>query len=269
VQGFTQAMQPIARDVKIQVEFDPAQVERYRLLGYENRAIADHKFRDDTVDAGEVNAGHQVTALYEIVRTAGSGPVATARVRYKPPFAVDRGALDSQAGVEAEKAVEIERSVGTGAIQSSFAATSPGYRRAVLVAQFAELLRRSVHARGDSVDELLDETTKLEPELRDPDFTEFLGLVKLAAPQLKALAASETDELRVLLEQLCELHFQEGQVELLAEDGDEEKNAPVLESLREEIARLEQTVRELLQDRYLPPTEPEPLRELGYGGEDR
>jgi len=57
----------IAKDVKIQVEFNPAQVKAYRLIGYENRRLNDEDFNDDTVDAGELGAGHSVTALYEIV----------------------------------------------------------------------------------------------------------------------------------------------------------------------------------------------------------
>jgi len=268
VQGFTQAMQPIARDVKIQVEFDPAQVESYRLLGYENRAIADHLFRDDKVDAGEVNAGHQVTALYELVRTSSaSGSLATVRVRYKSPFAVDRGVLTAQARLEAEKAVEIERSIGAGAILSSFAGASAGYRRSVLVAQFAELLKRSRHARGDSPDVLLKETVKLEAELRDPDFTEFLGLVKLATPQLKTLQANDTDELTTLLDRLSELHFEIGQLELLAEEGEQAEDAPVKEALEAEIEQLELAVRDLMQHRHAPQLDS--LEEIGYSDEDR
>ncbi|MBX3177559.1 MAG: VWA domain-containing protein [Candidatus Hydrogenedentes bacterium] len=66
-------LQTIAKDVKIQVEFNPARVSHYRLLGYENRALANRDFNDDTKDAGEIGAGHTVTALYEII-PAGSGP---------------------------------------------------------------------------------------------------------------------------------------------------------------------------------------------------
>jgi Ca-activated chloride channel family protein len=65
----------IAKDMKIQVEFNPAKVHAFRLLGYENRAIADHLFRDDTVDAGEIGSGHTVTALYELVLTGDELPV--------------------------------------------------------------------------------------------------------------------------------------------------------------------------------------------------
>ena len=64
---------PIAKDVKVQVEFNPAQVKQYRLIGYENRALAEEDFNNDAVDAGDMGAGHQVTALYEIMPTSGSG----------------------------------------------------------------------------------------------------------------------------------------------------------------------------------------------------
>ncbi len=57
----------IAKDVKIQVEFNPAKVQAYRLIGYENRALKDQDFNDDRKDAGEIGAGHSVTALYEII----------------------------------------------------------------------------------------------------------------------------------------------------------------------------------------------------------
>jgi Ca-activated chloride channel family protein len=96
----------IAHDVKIQVEFNPAYVSEYRLIGYENRALREEDFDNDAVDAGEIGAGHQVTALYEIVpagnrgwlpnrryetnqRPAGAGPdnneLAFLRLRYKLP----------------------------------------------------------------------------------------------------------------------------------------------------------------------------------------
>lgn len=63
----------VAKDVKLQVEFNPAVVSQYRLIGYENRALAEEDFANDAVDAGDVGAGHQVTALYEIVPVGASG----------------------------------------------------------------------------------------------------------------------------------------------------------------------------------------------------
>ncbi|MBS3821897.1 MAG: DUF3520 domain-containing protein, partial [Phycisphaerae bacterium] len=98
----------IAKDVKIQVEFNPAEVAGYRLIGYENRLLNDEDFNDDTKDAGEIGAGHTVTALYEVVPAgqdipggevddlryqseptlvpaAGSGELLTLKLRYKQP----------------------------------------------------------------------------------------------------------------------------------------------------------------------------------------
>ena len=63
----------IAKDVKIQVEFNPAQVSQYRLIGYENRALRNEDFNNDKVDAGDIGAGHQVTAIYEIVPAGRKG----------------------------------------------------------------------------------------------------------------------------------------------------------------------------------------------------
>jgi Ca-activated chloride channel family protein len=116
----------IAKDVKIQVEFNPAQVDSYRLLGYENRVMATRDFRDDTKDAGEIGAGHSVTALYEFVpangrqtapggeklkyqpQAAGAGgdvspELLTVKLRYKQPTA-DTSTEFSQALVDPHNA---------------------------------------------------------------------------------------------------------------------------------------------------------------------
>jgi len=75
VEQLSGTLQTIAKDVKIQVEFNPALVSHYRLIGYENRALANRDFNDDAKDAGEIGAGHTVTALYEIIpRGAGAAP---------------------------------------------------------------------------------------------------------------------------------------------------------------------------------------------------
>jgi Ca-activated chloride channel family protein len=78
----------IAKDVKLQVDFDPDAVERYRLVGYTNRVLADRDFADDTKDAGEIGSGHTVTALYEIEPAAEAEPAADVmrlKLRYKQP----------------------------------------------------------------------------------------------------------------------------------------------------------------------------------------
>jgi Ca-activated chloride channel family protein len=80
----TGTLQTIAKDVKIQVEFDPEKVDQYRLLGYENRAIADEDFRNHRVDGGEVGAGHTITALYKVkLNNEAAGDLGHITIRYK------------------------------------------------------------------------------------------------------------------------------------------------------------------------------------------
>jgi Ca-activated chloride channel homolog len=86
VRELTGTLVTIAKDVKVQLEFNPALVQSYRQIGYEDRALANKDFDDDTKDAGELGAGHSVTALYEIVpATSARGRVASLRLRYKQP----------------------------------------------------------------------------------------------------------------------------------------------------------------------------------------
>ena len=95
-ESLTGTLEVIARDAKIQIEFNPEVVAAYRLIGYENREVADRDFRNDYVDAGEVGAGHDVTALYELeLRDRARGPVGTVWVRYKDP--------------DSNRAVEVDR----------------------------------------------------------------------------------------------------------------------------------------------------------------
>ncbi len=121
-------LEVIAKDVKIQVEFDRKQIKSYRLLGYENRDIADQDFRNDKVDAGELGAGHTVTALYEIeLAETSDAPLVTVRLRAKKP----RG----------EKAVESVSELLPESILGSFANASDDFRFAVAVMAGAEILR--------------------------------------------------------------------------------------------------------------------------------
>lgn len=85
VDGLTGTLEVIAKDTKVQVTFDPRVVKSYRLVGYENRDVADADFTNDRVDAGELGAGHQVTALYELELTGEAGAVGTVAVRGARP----------------------------------------------------------------------------------------------------------------------------------------------------------------------------------------
>src|SRR5205814_8016310 len=91
----------IAKDVKAQVEFNPAKVESYRLIGYENRILAKEDFNDDKKDAGEIGAGHTVTALYELVPTGGDvqdnplkGPPPVDALKYQKSATITTGSAE-------------------------------------------------------------------------------------------------------------------------------------------------------------------------------
>ena len=146
----------IASDVKIQVEFNPAQVAEYRLVGYENRQLAREDFNNDQVDAGEIGAGHDVTALYELClvgmgcessdalryaaptpQAAGTGEIAFLKLRYKQP-GEDRSVLVEQ---------PIRR-------QDLRRQASESLRFAAAVAAYADLLRGGRNMSGFSWDQV-------------------------------------------------------------------------------------------------------------------
>ena len=105
VEGLTGTLFAIAKDVKIQVDFNPAKVAGYRLLGYENRKLRDEDFHNDAVDAGEIGAGHTVTALYEIVPIGIKLPATVDKSRYDTPQRAvsEGGTLPELAGSESDE----------------------------------------------------------------------------------------------------------------------------------------------------------------------
>lgn len=144
VENLTGTLQVIAKDAKIQVEFNPETVSRFRLLGYENRRLAHEDFRDDTVDAGEVGAGHSVTALYEIkLHENANGNLATVSIRHENP---DTGDV-----------TEVNRSISTDALKDSFEETTSAFQLSASVAEFAEILRGSFWAQEGNL-EIVRET---------------------------------------------------------------------------------------------------------------
>jgi Ca-activated chloride channel family protein len=167
-------LEVIAQDVKLQVDFDPAQVKRYRLVGYENRAIADKDFRNDTVDAGEIGSGHTVTALYEVELAPGAGAgLCTVRVRAKAPR-----------GVEAsERAFPFPAS----ALAERFDGASRDLRFATAVMGAAEVFRQSPHARDWNYDALVEIATSAAGDA--PERREFVSLLEQARPVMRAVAA--------------------------------------------------------------------------------
>ena len=243
VERFTSAMIPIASDVKVQVDFDATQVARYRLLGYENRAIADKDFRNDAVDAGELGSGHQVVALYELELLANDDPagsLATVRVRWKAPKVARQDPLEVDV-------TEIEHAVLRAQGVVAFGSASPGYRRSVLVAQFAEFLRRSEHARLDSFALLEEEATRLAGEIRDPDFDEFRGLVKKAFGLGLQLELLGRDQLRLTLEEYKRYLYLRAQIETIDELRQKFDNDR-LQRIRDRNDELEDLIRDLIYE---------------------
>jgi Ca-activated chloride channel family protein len=160
-------LQVIALDAKIQVEFNPDVVSRYRLIGFENRAIEDEAFRDDKVDAAEIGAGHSVTALYEIKpHTETSGEIATVHLRWEDP--------------NTEKVHELSETFSTNQMEDNFYLTVPYFQMDVLVAEFAEILRNSFWAQDSSFDQVYEYALELSDRFELAEFYEFIELVEIA-----------------------------------------------------------------------------------------
>jgi Ca-activated chloride channel homolog len=138
----------IAKDVKIQVEFNPAKVAGYRLIGYENRLLADRDFDDDKKDAGEIGAGHSVTALYEIVpagQKVDNGGIELKYSKYEPTGASFGGELATVKLRYKEPDGETSKLLSMGVLDNAVAveAASEDLRFAAAVVQFGLVLRDS------------------------------------------------------------------------------------------------------------------------------
>lgn len=177
----------VAKDVKLQVEFNPTYVNGYRLIGYENRVMDATDFNDDTKDGGEIGAGHSVVALYEIIPT-GSGDalelryqtgsvtpekkaekseyddeMALVKVRYKEPES-DKSGLEEHAVIYADTVLD---------------EASDNMKFAGLVAEFAMILGRSEHLGNGSIDDVLEGCKDLIGN--DEYRIEFASLVRMIA----------------------------------------------------------------------------------------
>ena len=169
VENLTGTLQVIALDSKVQVDFNPDVVSRYRLLGYENRRVDDADFRNDQVDAGEVGAGHSVTALYEIkLHPEAQGELANVFIRYEDP--------------DSREVIELSRAFNTEQLAASFEQSAPTFRLAAVVAELAEILRESYWALDGSLETLAQtaaDVQRLFPE--DADVAELVHLIKQAS----------------------------------------------------------------------------------------
>ena len=167
--NLTSTLEVLGIDAKAQVTFDPQYVSTYKLLGYENRALADDQFRDDTVDGGEIGTGHSATALYEVELTEGaqtSATIGSVALRWKQP-----GSLE---------AVEISRDITGDDIAATYEETGPRFRLATAAAMFAAALLNPT-TPPVAWDQLAAEADQVAGQLNgDADVTELAELIRRA-----------------------------------------------------------------------------------------
>jgi Ca-activated chloride channel family protein len=145
----------IAKDVKTQVEFNPAKVSAYRLIGYENRLLRTQDFHDDRKDAGDVGAGHAVTAIYELIPAGVEVPGSRVDDLKYQPTPPSTNAVDELLTIKVRyKAPDgdtsklLSRVVRTASAHDALATTSIDYRWAAAIAGFGMMLRASPY-RGN------------------------------------------------------------------------------------------------------------------------
>jgi Ca-activated chloride channel family protein len=186
----------VAKDVKIQIEFNPAKVQEYRLIGYENRILAREDFNDDTKDAGEMGSGHRVTALYELVTFKEGEPGAISpsvqgtpavdplvfqqstvipsddmlvfKLRYKKP------------GDGAETSILISERLSEKTVLKSLSEQGDDYRFASAVAEFGMLLRDSPYKGSSTWKSAMDRARQAKGQDHEGYRAEFVKLVEMA-----------------------------------------------------------------------------------------
>ena len=144
VNNLTGTLQLIAKDAKIQVDFNPAIVSQYRLLGYENRNVADQDFRNNKVDGGEIGSGHTVTALYEVKMKSNyaiEDKIAQVTLRFRD--------------MDDNTVKELNKSVYANDVKQNFTQSSASFKLAAAVAEYAEILKNSYFAQDGKFDNVM------------------------------------------------------------------------------------------------------------------
>ena len=182
VNEFGGTLYTVAKDVKLQLEFNPQYVKEYRLVGYENRTLANEDFEDDKKDAGEIGAGHTVTALYELIPTKGAttdglryqkqvkegfaNELAFLKIRYKDPVVKD--------------AKSVEESTPIPFTLTDFSQADDDYRFAAAVAEWGMLLRNSKYKAKSSYKQVIDLAKNATGKDEEGYRKEFIRLVELS-----------------------------------------------------------------------------------------
>lgn len=195
VREFGGTLFTIAKDVKFQVEFNPARVSSYRLIGYENRMLNNEDFNDDSKDAGEMGSGHTVTALYEIVPADNDERPSVDPLKYsqvKETKTVEKQFGDEYLTVKLryklpdESASKVFDKAVTG-MASRNTGSSANFRFAAAVAEFGMILRNSDYKGSSSVESILKLAQGSRGEDNDGYRAEFMRLVS-ATGDLKMLS---------------------------------------------------------------------------------
>ncbi len=167
VENLTGTLQLIAKDAKVQVDFNPQTVSRFRLLGYENRRLDHEDFRDDKADGGEIGSGHSVTALYEIkLHEGATGQLATVFIRHEDP--------------DTRRISEINEEIFTTQLNKTFEEASSEFQLAATVAEFAEILRESFWAQEGSLEGVSRSIEGIAPLIHNEQVNELRHLVSRA-----------------------------------------------------------------------------------------
>jgi Ca-activated chloride channel family protein len=188
----------IAKDVKIQIEFNPNTIKAYRLIGYENRMLVKEDFDNDAIDAGELGAGHTVTAIYEVILV---GSVSEQTVHQTMPLKYQKVIQDNSDDLmtvkfrykkpEGAKSILIEQVLGKQSIPA-LSATSDNFRFSAAVAGVGMLLRDSEYKSSCSYKTMIDLANASKGADNNGYRSEFIQLIKKAA--LLARNTHETEK---------------------------------------------------------------------------
>jgi Ca-activated chloride channel family protein len=193
VNEFGSTLFTIAKDVKIQIEFNPSKVQAYRLIGYENRMLAAEDFNDDTKDAGELGSGHTVTALYEIIPVG----VKDSLIKTVDPlkYQANNGEIADESSLEImtiklrykDPVGEVSKLISHPVIDShlSLVSTSENFRFSAAVAEFGLLLRNSEYKQQSSFSQVVSLAKSAKGKDENGYRSEFVRLVESATSFVK------------------------------------------------------------------------------------
>jgi Ca-activated chloride channel family protein len=196
INEFSSTLYTIAKDVKIQIEFNPAYVKEYRLVGYENRLLNEEDFDNDRKDAGELGAGHTVTALYEIVPAKGNADQSR-RLKYQQSDVLPEASVTNELATikfrykkpDSDKSILMTETIPHAALP--IGKTSENFRFSAAVAGFGMLLRESEYKGTMDYDQVLALARAAKGLDKDGYRAEFIRLVELSESGLTSMKNEE------------------------------------------------------------------------------